>query len=1113
VRCAAEMTQQTGSTDISIYLGGTIEFPWEEQFLTSLRRDLKQRGMGALILANFNVRGGSGQRQIDFWVLTDDRLAHIELKTLSQSAPVTGHLNGPWLRDLGGGNVHEIDPNPFQQAHNGTYALSDMAARLMRRGLVPEAKPFYRHIDTLVCLDPTIPTGSVLDRHAHVAVVEYEDLLGRLATPGPRPPWDPEHWDVFIRELGLYPEEHDSPTERRRRESAESLGDYRQIFIERLSSDRPELVDVAFGVGEERYTAAYVTERIVAGTSIALVGDSGLGKSHAASHIATELASRGNLVIWLDCGEFSRGQFGNLLARSTAPFSTENAGQLAAHAGRVGDRRVVVLDGFNQCPPGQQADLVKELGGFTLRFPSTILATSQTDLPTELVGLTLRATLPAPAEREAILAAYGVQRIDRVSEAFSTPFELATVSACEAELEPDATTVELYDAYVRNLAPAETTRSGLRALALALVDELRTSLRLSDATATLGGAAGLGMVPDQIDAVLSSRLLVVNQGHVRFGHELLVRFLAAEAVVLAAVSGTELVVGLAPAHRKELRWFATALERDPERQSQALTHFANAEVYTSAARGEMGRATAEQVRAAVKGVLADAAFAVGSDDLTLETSEDGPAAFFPKWTRSTAWSGNEIALLGTAGTLLVEGYFFDEAAELFDRTDDRFRTEIRTLEAAGSRQPITAMVSALPGGWPSDPFGATTVIRAAEHNRWGKAKDHTVVARLLAGARSQSWCRFYLCACICGSEEATADPTLLPRLVRAAWDAKGYHVRLHALMAVHMCGRSLDEDTCNVMDELLSTFETSHLYLQSGIVEAAAAIGRLGASLPTVEQLADFIRTEVLGMEDGPDAWRAASGVCSSQWEPDDIVGPYYETVHSLGDSEMFELCLRAAQDVDGVSRSWPMEQLCYRTPIGDPAQDERLRQVFAAAAIGPPAAHGMIDENIDSHVTAVRGLGRLGADLPPWDDSDPEGQAFHLVDQLVAATERAGVDSRPIWERIMAENPFAAVDVLVSLRFAGGMARVDRQDDANVLLRLFKRFPGELRLLFEWCLQHLGTAPEPIRTSFGQTRESFIISGLGTLGDASTVEMLKPYLSEPALARHAVDAIRQLQE
>jgi hypothetical protein len=45
----------------------------------------------------------------------------------------------------------------------------------------------------------------------------------------------------------------------------------------------------------------------------------------------------------------------------------------------------------------------------------------------------------------------------------------------------------------------------------------------------------------------------------------------------------------------------------------------------------------------------------------------------------------------------------------------------------------------------------------------------------------------------------------------------------------------------------------------------------------------------------------------------------------------------------------------------------------------------------------------------------------------------------------------------------------------------------------------------------FGDTREGFIVRGLGAVGDASTVEMLRPFLSDPSLADDTVKAIRQL--
>ena len=90
-------------------------------------------------------------------------------------------------------------------------------------------------------------------------------------------------------------------------------------------------------------------------------------------------------------------------------------------------------------------------------------------------------------------------------------------------------------------------------------------------------------------------------------------------------------------------------------------------------------------------------------------------------------------------------------------------------------------------------------------------------------------------------------------------------------------------------------------------------------------------------------------------------------------------------------------------------------------------------------------------------------------------------------------------------------MAQVDRKADAYVLGRLLKRFPREFRVLFEWGLAHRADATNPRRPNFGDTREGFMVRTLGKVGDANTVELLRPFLSEPSLAEDAVKAIREL--
>lgn len=196
----------TNNTDnVVVYLGDPFENLHEERFLSKLRRDLVSRGTRAFILANFVTP--RNQRQVDFFVLTDFRLVHVELKSLSARAPLTGKCNGPWQQNQPGGLVHTIEPNPYQQAHKGTYAIKDVATALIEGGRVPAVGgPFYKHIDTVVCVDPDIPAGSQLDRYTFVEAVGYAELLDRLTRVGPRPSWGLRDWQELCRHLGLYPE-------------------------------------------------------------------------------------------------------------------------------------------------------------------------------------------------------------------------------------------------------------------------------------------------------------------------------------------------------------------------------------------------------------------------------------------------------------------------------------------------------------------------------------------------------------------------------------------------------------------------------------------------------------------------------------------------------------------------------------------------------------------------------------------------------------------------------------------------------------------------------------------------------------------------------------------
>jgi hypothetical protein len=137
------------------------------------------RGVPARILANFYTKRRRHQRQIDLFVITPQRATLIELKNFNPSFPLTAGVNGPW-QTLPDGRLRPLDGNGIHQAKECTFSLNDEMRRLAEGGEVPAEKRFYACIDTVVCLYPTIPAGSTIERADHVTVLGYDLLVERL---------------------------------------------------------------------------------------------------------------------------------------------------------------------------------------------------------------------------------------------------------------------------------------------------------------------------------------------------------------------------------------------------------------------------------------------------------------------------------------------------------------------------------------------------------------------------------------------------------------------------------------------------------------------------------------------------------------------------------------------------------------------------------------------------------------------------------------------------------------------------------------------------------------------------------------------------------------------
>ena len=520
------------------------------------------------------------------------------------------------------------------------------------------------------------PTGGYINRNRLVKRLESEYAFRPHGQPDSgEQPVDEEHAELRCRGLQI-------------------ITDYRFRVRDSLADGISRFVDVIATCDEGReMSPSAISHRVARRTVFALVGPSGYGKSFLAQYLAVRDCEDGRLVVWIHADEYKKGRFKDLLGRSMEPFSSEEWKSLLGAAGEFNVGITFVVDGLNECPPSDRGRLVQELDGFALGHSASVLITSTTDdFPDSLKATVLRVKAPDQQARLAILTAHGAKHPDRISSQFCTPYELAIAAKCESELGENASVTELEAAYIREFAPTEQLRAGLRSLASHLHSKLRTSMGKQEATSILTYPRG-SLSPRRVDEVLDCQLLNNDRYRVRFRHELIGRYLAAENTVLSTDSGQSLGELLQLAPNRVLQETALRIESDPHRVWEALKVLTRSNLVFSALNGAYGADAAAMAAHEVRDVLQRGIVCTTTGAATIKVGEE----FFGWWVSNSEWTGWERVLLTAAGRGLPKGIFIEEVCELIDRTDEVCLTQVGELKAEGDRTPISRVVYATYG--------------------------------------------------------------------------------------------------------------------------------------------------------------------------------------------------------------------------------------------------------------------------------------------------------------------------------------------------------------------------------------------------------------------------------
>lgn len=1090
------MTTPSAHSAVPLFLGDDLDDDGERRLVARLREDLHRRGRSATLYANVIAGKLGNQRQVDLIVRSPSRVVVCEIKTWDQRLPVVGPINGPW-KQLVDDRRPLLRTNAAEQANDATLAVSDSMRALAGTGRVadtPSGKPFYRYIDTVVCMFERIPEDSRFERRDHVVVLDYAGLVELICSERRRESlgWTDDDWARWVRKLGLYQQGSQTEEAIALAVSFPEVGEARARYVRIVSPVMPQRVPTAVRAPSgELVSFEHLHDELNTGGHLVLRGRSGSGKSLLASHLAVGLTRAGRLVVVVRSGDYD-GQLATLIAHSLAPYSTEDHQALLAAATEAGVGITLVLDEFDRCPPGLTQTLSDQLSAFQLRTGSSVLVTTTAPTPPSMSHSRAYELLaPSAEERLAILVSHGAQAPERLQELFDTPFELTIAAEAEAELNDDASHAELFDAYLRKLLPTELQRSRLRHIARVLHQRLVASLPVLEVTSML---SRLGASAEEIDELLSCKLLAMDGSRVRFGHELLQRFLTAEYAVRELATGEAIGAFLSAPPNRGLASSAIGLVEDGDERWAAIVPLADDEVFRNALVGRLGRATQRRTRAQLAEVLASAkAITEHARMRTVATAN----VTFTGWELPRELDDIESSLIHAAGALLGETGESDPAIlSLVDAADQLCRRVCEDLDRTDLRGGLDEalraafVVTSSEGRLPTQLLfeGARTAVW-----RRGETPTSAIVSMLLEGTNAGSWGRYMLAAEVANPNDP-ADAAALPALIERGWAAGAYHVRLEVLQAARRFAAT-DEATRTRLAEALENLDAEglHMFLGSSLVEALAAFGRIDP-ISSLEDLQEQI-SSILAHSDDPRAAELAASMVDSQFEDETIVGPYYEAIASLAAEERVPfLCLAAGATQQRMWASWTLHRLA------DLAEELPVHRPTIRAAVEPhvdtPDPNAFMSfEAVAGWDAAVRAWAWCSDELPVgWNEPSVWAELGRTL--WLAHRQQEWVEP----QHRLVEFGAVALQALMDLH----QAQMHGRENRPALVTIEDARRDEIREVLRWAIQH----PEGLDRHRGRDLLRFAINSMGRVGSADDAELLREWTMDPELGEAATAAI-----
>lgn len=1095
---------------ITVFIGSPIEHESERTVLLELLRLLEMSRETATIMVNINLKG----RQLDIVVGTDRLTLVLEVK--ASTVPLSGTTNGPWTAHTRSGRSRTTG-NAYSQALGEKNSLRDAL-----RDFLGEIEGYP---GAHVVFVPELATGSKLSFDFKVTYGGIDELATQLAARSELRCTN-DQWRAFAVRHSLEQVFNlASALDPRSLDAQRTLARYIAAFTATYAPAEAEYKVDLYDVDGELVDLPFIKHLVQeARTDLLIQGPSGCGKSLLSVVLANQLCAKDVIPIIVE-GKLFEGQLGLALDREAALLDVPSTKKLLAAVRTLSRPIAIIVDGYNECPPGLRFKLIRALRAASIMYDAAIIVSSQIEIDRPDLLPLRKVTASVPSHdlkvKIAALDAASAELLTPLLQTITSGIEASIIGQMGREVNRVTSRSALFDGFVRRRLGARASEGVtlLCCVAELLFERMTFSLSTREVDRILVRER-LGV--DVLQEVFQARLLVLRGESVTFVHEMYLNAFAAESIVRHANSDFDtLTRAFALPRFSELRSFVAGAIEDRELLARLISATTDAQLLKASMNGECGDDAKWFVTQGLSSIMRKLRSEVETVRFFIAPDKLWKMGVEP--SSCTAWTEHERAMLSTLPAALALDKYSKELLDilrLLDQKLDGERARLRgeaiekgfmqlrtslfaTAYIFGQGDLGISLVMSVLHSFGAEFFSQHAELQASLRYIWLNAATPGQIYFALALSRGAYRLERDIL-------NLAVDQTL-PLLAIERWKYLPYHVQLELMYFVQFFPRddiALREKLSKVLESLLPALNP---LLVSTAFEALSGLGAMDDEISGHEVHVRLQVTEVLSSPSVEGAAKIAWEIYSCQFDhPFDSA--YINVVDDLSKEQRLTLMRLACM---GASE--------YSLFLGS-LMDELAGEgdALAATAISrwarlPDPTTPIRQNAIEVYFSALMALGKLQSDLPvescpmglgPREDTMSAcGMIYYWLQRRTCEAAEAEPPVAAALE-VLSVNPSHAIGVLCEISQS-----IIGSDPRGMLL--VTAFPARMVMLARAALQRDGPMEGYFSGPhfFGRSdAERFAISMIGSYGGTEDLPLLRTFVDQADLSGSARKALAAIE-